>query len=182
MNIIDRIILTICSICLIVLSIGLITFPFGQFGLFSISDLNTVLETIQGNYIFSIIGVFFLLVNLRLLLLGLVGNKDKSKTTYLVQRTEYGEVNISSETIVGLVESVSDKFTGVKNIKTKVDILESQLYISLDGEVSPQINITKTTEDLQSKVKDHIEECTGVNVIDIKVVINKVTAPIRDVK
>lgn len=182
MDIIDRIILTICSICLVLLSICLIIFPFDQLNLLSIYDINMVLKAVQGNYIVSILGLVFLFASIKLLILGLVGYRDKSRTTYLIQRTEYGEINISSETIVGLVESVSNKFTGVKHIKTRVDILESQLYISLKGEVSPEINITETTKELQAKVKDHVESCTGVSVNDIKVVISNVTAPIRNVK
>lgn len=182
MNIIDRIILTICSICLVVLSIGLIVFPFEQLNLLSLDDINMVLKSIQGNYIFPIIGLIFLFASIKLLILGIAGYRGKSKIMYLIQRTEYGEINISSETIVGLVESVSDKFSGVKNVKTKVDILESQIYIYLKGEVFPEINITETTKELQAKVKDHVENCTGVSVNDIKVVISNVTAPIRNVK
>ncbi len=115
-------------------------------------------------------------------MLGLKGNKDKGRITYLIQRSDYGEINISSETIVGLTESVSNKFSGIRNIKTKVDILEGQLYICLKGEVSPEIDITETTKELQNKVKEHVEKCTGVNVNEVKVVISNVTGSIRNVK
>lgn len=182
MNIIDRMILTICSLCLAVLSIAIILFPFGQIDFLSMDNINRSLEIIEGNYLYSAIGLAFLLASIRLIILGLKGHKDKTKITYLVQRSDHGEINISSETIVGLVQSVSDKFTGVKNIKTKVDILEGQLYIYLKGEVSPEINITETTKELQSKVKEHVEKCTGVNVNEIKVLISNVTVPIRNVK
>lgn len=182
MNVIDRIILTICSICLAILSIIIVLFPLGQFDFLSISNISGILKTIEGNYLYSGIGLAFLLASIRLIILGLKGDKDKTRITYLVQRSDYGEINISSDTIVGLVESVSSKFTGVRNIKTKVDILEGQLYIHLKGEVSPEINITETTKELQSKVKEHVEKCTGVNVNEIKVVISNVTEPIRNVK
>ena len=182
MNIIDRLILIICSICLAILSIIIILFPFGQFNFLSMDNINRILKVIEGDYLYSAIGLAFLLASVRLMILGLKRNKDKTKITYLVQRSDYGEIKISSDTIVGLSESVSDKFTGVKNIKTKVDILEGQIYIYLKGEVTPEINITETTKELQSKVKEHIEKCTGVNVNEIKVVISNVTEPIRNVK
>lgn len=182
MKIIDRIILTVCSLSLMLLSIGLMVFPFEQLGLISLNDVNSIFRYIQGNYLFSIIGLVFLLASSKLLELGLFGHRGRSKGKYLRQVTEYGHISISSETIIGLVESVSDKFIGVSNIKTRVDILESQIYVSLKGEVSPEIDIRKTTVELQSKIKDHVENCTGVTVNEIKVEITNVTAPIRSLK
>ncbi len=182
MNIIDRLILTICSLCLAVLSIIVILFPFQQLDILSRDNLNLVFKSMEGNYAYSVIGLIFLLASIRFIVISIMGNKGKAKVTYIIQRTDHGEINISSDTIIGLVQNVADKFTGVRNIKTKVDILEGQLYISLKGEVSPEINIPKTSEELQSKVKEHIESCTGVNVNEIKILISNVTAPIRNVK
>ncbi len=182
MNILDRLILTICSLCLAVLSIAVILFPFQQLDILSRGNLNLVFRAMEGNYVYSVIGLIFLLASIRFIVISVRWNSQKNKVTYLVQRTDHGEINISSDTIIGLVQSVANKFTGVRNIKTKVDILEGQLYISLKGEVSPEINIPETTKELQSKVKDHIESCTGVNVNEIKVLITNVTAPIRNVK
>ena len=182
MSVIDRIILTIVSICLAILSLAVILFPFQQLDFLSMDNINLVLETMEGNYIYSVVGLAFLLASIRFIIVSIKGNKKRSKISYIIQRTEHGEINISSETIVGLVQSVYDKFTGVKNIKTKVDILEGQLFIDLKGEVSPEINIPETSKELQSKVKEHVENCTGVNVSEIKVVISNGTAPIRNVK
>mgnify|MGYP000851225163 CR=1 FL=1 len=182
MNIFDRLILVICSLCLAILSIAFILFPFQVLDILSMDSINLVLENIKGNYIYSIIGLAFLLASIRFIFISLKSSKEKSKITYIIQRTDYGEINISSETIIGLVMSVCDKFTGVKNIKTKVQILEGQLFIDLKGEVSPEINIPETTKELQNKVKEHVENCTGVNVSEIKVIISNVAAPIRNVK
>lgn len=182
MSVIDRILLTLCSICLAILSIIMVIFPFGWLDFLLTNNMNRVLGIIKGNYIYSAVGLAFLLASIKLIILGLKGKKDQTKTTYLVQRSDYGEINISSNTIVGLTESVSNKFSGIRNIKTKVDILEGQLYIDLKGEVSPEIDITQTTKELQNKVKEHVEKCTGVNVNEIRVVISNVTGPVRSVK
>lgn len=182
MNIIDRIILILYSFCLALLSIAIIMFPFQQLNFLFKDNVNLALKAIEGNYVYSAVGLIFLLINIRFIVVSFKGNKNKKKITYIVQRTEYGEINISSDTIVGLVQNVSEKFTGVRNIKIKVDILEGQIYIDLRGEVTPEINIPKTTEELQSKVKEHVENCTGVNVNEIRVIISNVTASIRSVK
>ncbi|CCQ96001.1 conserved hypothetical protein [[Clostridium] ultunense Esp] len=182
MSIIDRIILTLLSLCLIAFSIIMILFPFEQIRFLSTDNINYLLEGVKGNYICTGIGLAVLLLSLRTLILGVKVGADKPRTTYLVQRTDYGEINISSETIVGLVETVSNKFTGIKNITTKVDIVEGQIFVNLKGEVYPEIDIPETTKGLQNKVKEHIENCTGVNVNEVKVIISNITTPIRNVK
>jgi len=182
MSVIDRIILTLLSICLIAFSIIIILFPFNQLQFLSIDNINYILEGIKGSYVYSGLGLALLLLSVRILLMGLIANNGKSKETYLVQRTDFGEINISSETIVGLVENVSSKFTGVKNIITKVNILEGQIIINLKGEVYPEINIPETTMELQNKVKEHVENCTGFNVSEIKLIISNITTPMRSIK
>ncbi len=182
MNIIDRVILLICSLCLTLLSVITIFIPFRNMGILSINNIDFIINNMKDNYIYSIMGLALLFGSIRLVFLSLSGHGDKGKVKYLIQRSKYGEISISSETIVGLVKSVSNKFTGIRNIRTTVDILEGQIYIYLKGEVSPEINITQTTEELQKKTKEHIETCTGVDVNEIKVEINNVTAPIRNVK
>lgn len=182
MSIIDRIILTILSICLIIISITMILFPFEQLEFLSTDRINFYLEGIKGNYIYVGIGLALLLLSLRTFIIGVKSENEKLRMTYLIQRTDYGEINISSETIVGLVENISSKFTGIKNIVTKVNIIEGQIFIDLKGEVYPEINIPETTKELQNKVKEHVENCTGVNVNEIKVIISNITTPIRNVK
>ncbi len=182
MSIIDRIILTILSICLIIISITMILFPFEQLEFLSTDRINFYLEGIKGNYIYVGVGLAILLLSLRAFIIGVKSENENLRMTYLVQRTDYGEIKISSETIVGLVENISSKFTGIKNIVTKVNIIEGQIFIDLKGEVYPEINIPETTKELQNKVKEHVENCTGVNVNEIKVIISNITTPIRNVK
>lgn len=178
----DRIILTLLSLFLILLSIITVLSPFSRFNQLIMENINFIVNWVRSNYLFSGIGLAILLIGIRVLYISLKGNGKTSKEAYLIQRTDYGEVNISSDTIIGLVESVSKKFSGIRNINTRVDILEGQLFITLIGDVSPEINIPETTKELQHKVKEHIEKCTGVNVSEIKVLISNVATPVRNVK
>jgi uncharacterized alkaline shock family protein YloU len=182
MSIFDRIILILVSILLALLSIVLILFPIENPNIISQNDLDMILLSIKGNYLYLGIGIVLLLVSIRFIVISSKTGESKSKNNYIIQRTEHGEINISQDTIIGLAQSVADKFTGVRNVKTSVDILEDQLFIDLKGEVAPEINIPKTTEELQNKVKEHVESCTGVNVNEIRVIITNVTAPVRNIK
>lgn len=183
MSIFDRIILVISSICLAFISIVFIIFPFHQPDILSLNQANAILYSAKGNFWYTGVGVLLLLASIRFIVISVRRDGERrSRNAYIVQRTDHGEINISSETIVGLAQSVADKFMGVRNIKTNVKIFEDQLYIDLKGEVSPEINIPEVTEELQDKVKEHVESCTGINVNEIRVVITNVTAPIRNIK
>lgn len=182
MNIIDKIMLVIFSLCIAILSLALALFPFQPFEMISRDNMYMLIDNMIGNHIYTIIGIIFLLASIRFIVISFRGDKAKEKITYLIQRTDHGEINISSDTIVGLVQSVAEQFTGVRDIKTKVEILEGRIFIDLKGQVIPEINIPETTEELQLKVKEHVENCTGVNVSEVKVLITNVTAPVRNVK
>ena len=56
------------------------------------------------------------------------------------------------------------------------------MSVRLKGEVSSEINIPQMSEELQKKVKEHIEECTGVPVNEVKIEISNVTTASRVVK
>lgn len=182
MSVFDRILLILVSILLALFSILIILFPIESPDFIPFYYADNLLSLIKGNYTFIVIGIVLLLISIRLIVVNIKVDERRSKSNYIIQRTDHGEINISQDTIVGLAQSVSDKFVGIRNVKTNVEILEDQLFIDLRGEVTPEINIPEATEELQNKVKEHVESCTGVNVNEIRVIITNVTAPVRNIK
>lgn len=182
MNIIDRLLLIIYTICTALISILFILIPFDNIYLLSSSNIRYYITAMKNNYIYSVIGLAFLFVSIRFLVLAFKGNIRRDKESYLVRHTDIGEVKISSQTIIGLVESVANKFTGIRSIRPGVRIEEGILSIYIIGEVLPEINIPDVSLELQRKVKEHIENCTGAEVNDIKIQITSVTTPTRNVK
>jgi uncharacterized alkaline shock family protein YloU len=106
----------------------------------------------------------------------------ENKESFLVMRNEFGEILIYEQTIIGLVENVASKFSGIRNIKTSVDLVDGQVNLSLKGEVNGEINIPDLGKDLQYKVKEHIENITGAKTGDIKIEIGNVATPTNRVK
>ncbi len=183
MNMLDKLMLAIYTFCIGILSIVLILFPFDNIGFLSDENLNVYLQNMKGEFVFSVIGVAFLLVSIRFFLLVVKGRENGGeKESYIIKYNNVGEVKISSQTIEGLVQSVADKFSGIRNVKNTVDISEGNLSVRLKGEVSSEINIPQMSEELQKKVKEHIEECTGVPVNEVKIEISNVTTASRVVK
>ena len=182
MKIVDRLVLAIYSICIAILSLGIIVIPFNYNGIISIKDGVNLVNNMKGNYIFSLIGLIFFIISLRFLLSGIVGNRDSNQESFLVMRNDYGEIVIYAHTIIGLVENIVDGFSGITKINTKVDLNNGSIYLLLKGEILPEINIPEITKELQMKVKESLENTTGAQVGEIKVEINNVSAHSRIVK
>ncbi|MGF7057006.1 alkaline shock response membrane anchor protein AmaP [Brassicibacter mesophilus] len=179
MKILDRIVLTIYTFCLAIVSIVFILIPFDLISALSINNVEMYFNSVKGNYLYSIIGLAFLLVSIRFLLSGL---SSKKKEKYIVRHTNLGELKISTQTVEGLAQSITSNFTGIKDIKTNVIVEEEGLIISIKGLVNPDVIIPETTVSIQNKVKEHIEKCTGVEVQEIKVEIINITTPTKVVK
>ena len=182
MKIYDRIILTIYSICLAVISFVIIIIPFNINGIFTIENGLDIVQSMEGNYWYSLAGLIFFLVSIRFLLSGIKMKPSENKESFLVMRNEFGEILIYEQTIIGLVQNVASKFSGIRNIKTRVDLLDGMVNLSLTGEVNGEINIPELGRDLQQRVKEHIENITGAKTGDIKIEISNVVAPTSRVK
>ena len=136
----------------------------------------------EGNYYYSLAGILFFFISLRIFLLSIKGNHKEVKTSYLIKRNEYGEVIINSHTIVGLVENIVDDYSSINNIKTTVNLVGGQIEIDMVGDVLPESNIPAVTMELQHIVKEHIENTTGAVVRALKVTITNVSTLNRYVK
>lgn len=182
MKIYDRIILAIYSICLAVISFVIMIIPFNINGIFTVDNGIDIVRSMEGNYWYTLAGLVFFLVSLRFLLSGVKMKPSVNEDSFLVMRNEFGEILIYEETIIGLVQNVASKFSGIRNIKTKVDLVDGQVNLALSGEVSGELNIPELGKDLQERVKEHIEAITGAKTGDIKVEIGNVVAPTSRVK
>ncbi|WP_020616787.1 alkaline shock response membrane anchor protein AmaP [Paenibacillus daejeonensis] len=87
------------------------------------------------------------------------------------QRTEYGDIRISMETVENLALKAAGKQRGVKDLKARIRIADAGLEIMLRAIVDGESSIPVLTEDIQRAVKEHVEEVTGIPVADVTVFI-----------
>lgn len=182
MKIYDRLILAIYSICLAVISFVILIMPFDINGIFTIDSGLEIVKSMRGNYWYSLVGLIFFLVSIRFLLSGISAKSSENTQSFLVMRNEFGEILIYEDTIIGLVQNVASKFSGIKNIKTRVNLIDGQVSLAIKGEVTGEINIPDLGRDLQARIKEHIENITGAKTGDIKIEIGNVSASTSRVK
>lgn len=91
------------------------------------------------------------------------------------QRTEYGDIQISVDTIENLCLKAASRFRGMQDLKARVRVLESGLDITIRAVVDGESSIPVLTSEVQKGVHDHVEEITGIPVSNVSVYIANVS-------
>ncbi|HEX9058711.1 MAG TPA: alkaline shock response membrane anchor protein AmaP [Clostridia bacterium] len=178
MNIFFRVILAIYAFFLTILSFVamLATVVDGAFKFFSDYINNNVLESTSARvFMFAIAFVFFGL-SITFLMSGFKSDKDKKAVSKL---TNIGEIKISIDTLESIVLAASRKLTGVRESKASVQNTVDGITVTVKAVVMPDINIPLLSEDIQNRVKKSIEESAGINVRDVRVLVENIYSGYR---
>lgn len=169
MGILDRIILTIYTFLLTVLSFGVILL---SLRLISTEWVRTSIEGIAGRWEAGLVGVIFLLVSLRLLLAGL---RSRHSGKSIIHHTNLGDVHISLDAVENLVEKVTGHTRGVRGVKVSVQYADAGVAVVLKIVVSQDTNIPMLTQEIQQRVSESVKETIGIETTDIRVIVNNIT-------
>ncbi|WP_069649481.1 alkaline shock response membrane anchor protein AmaP [Caloranaerobacter ferrireducens] len=179
MNIFDRIVFAVFTIFLVLISIVIIVLPFNIIQNNIIDEIVIFLNNLEGKYWIILIGLAVLLISLRLLFSGVKRNK---KSKYIIKYTSLGELKISTQTIEGLTYSVTNSFNEIKDVKANVEIIDDELIILINVRVSPNVNIPEIIFKIQEKVKEHVQNCSGIKVREVKFKISEIASQVRTIK
>lgn len=119
-------------------------------------------------YLLYIAAAVFLLLGVVLMIS--VFSTDNKKN-FLISNTEYGEFIISTSAITDMVVNSVNKFEDIKTNKVSVSHKNSDIVIKAAVEISTSSHLPSVVHMLQKAIKEHIEDCTGLSVKDIKVLI-----------
>lgn len=170
-KILDRLLLFIYSFSIGILSVIAILL-FTEAIPFNI-DSNQVRMLL--NVSIAIAAVLFLL-SIRFFYISI--RRDRASLPSIDQRTEFGDIQISVETIENLSLKAASRVRGIKDVKTRIKITESGLSIIIRALVDGESSIPSLTEEVQRQVHDHVEEITGIPVSYVSVYIaNLVQSP-----
>lgn len=124
-----------------------------------------------------VVVIILLLLSLRFFYISI--RRDRGSLPSIDQRTEFGDIQISVETIENLSYRAATRVRGIKEVKTRIRITESGLEIMIRAMVDGDSSIPALTEEVQRGVHDHVEEITGIPVSYVSVYIaNIVQSPV----
>ncbi|HEY2493893.1 MAG TPA: alkaline shock response membrane anchor protein AmaP [Paenibacillus sp.] len=166
-KLLDRLLLFLYSLIVAVLSVLAILLlsgvaPFNEID----ADNQTVFTTsIIVLAVLFLLSVRFFYISIR---------RDRNAVPSIDQRTEYGEIQISVETIENLCLKAASKVRGVRDLKARVRVTQSGIDITIRAIVEGDLSIPVMTSDVQKQVHDYLQETTGIPVANVSVYIANV--------
>ncbi|MUG44782.1 alkaline shock response membrane anchor protein AmaP [Paenibacillus woosongensis] len=131
------------------------------------------------SWIIAVISVAALLFLLSIRFFYISIKRDRGSLPSIDQRTEYGDIQISVETIENLSYKAASRVRGIRDVKTRIRITDSGLEIIVRALVDGETSIPELTSEVQKQVHDHVEEITGIPVSYVSVYIaNLVQSPV----
>ncbi|MCL6604267.1 MAG: alkaline shock response membrane anchor protein AmaP [Paenibacillus sp.] len=125
-------------------------------------------------YIAAIItAVILFLLSIRFFYISL--RRDRASMPSVDQRTEYGDIQISMETIENLSLKAAGKVKGIRDLKSRIRVSQAGLEIMIRAVVDGEHSLPLLTTEVQRHVHDFVQETTGIPVADVSVYIANLT-------
>nr|WP_306812717.1 alkaline shock response membrane anchor protein AmaP [Paenibacillus soyae] len=173
MKVLDKLLLFLYSIAIGVVSVILIGVGFNWLKNDLAEDiLYEVYRSDAISIAVGVTGIVLFLISLRFFFVSLL--RGGANTHSIDQRTEFGDIRISMETIENLALKAASKQKGVKDLRARVRASNDGLEIILRAVIDGEHAIPSLTEDIQRAVKSHIEDITGIPVVNVAVFIANV--------
>lgn len=169
-KIVDRLLLFLYSVLILLVSaVGL----FVSSSWIPISNSREFLNDLYFDkftaYTTIIVSIAVLLISIRFVYISL--RTGRAQAPSIDQRTEFGDIRISIETVENLSLKAAGRTRGVKDLKSRVRVNQSGLEIVIRTVVDGETSIPDLTEEMQGNVKSYIEEITGIPVASVTVFV-----------
>ena len=166
----DRILSALMGILCILGAAALVLYAVGWLPVQQIKDVLAMLTAgLQVWVRWAIFGVAMLL----LVLLGMHGvgmlfrrRKDKG---FVVQHTEYGDMNISIKALENMVKKCVDAHSELTANYTRIYLVRNGVSMDMKITLASGVNIPITVNALQKQIKQYITSCSGVDVYEVRV-------------
>jgi len=163
----------------IIIFISAIIFSF-SLRLFSLDNLLFIVNNYYNVIYYNLLNQIMLgliAVLLFVLAVYLIWRKGQYKIENLsiAQKTAFGEVKISTNSLKRLALEVVKKIGEIKEVKTEINLLKKGgINIDLHLSVKQDVNIPELSEKIQKRLKDYLLETSGIEVKEIKIHIDKI--------
>ena len=170
MGIADRIILTLYTFLMAVVSVLVVLC---SLGVFSRETMIFMVDHIPGSWLYAVCGVIMLLVSLRLLItgLGLTG-----MSSLKLSENEKGKVLVGKTALENYIAVLAQEIYGGHNVKVIVKLDDDGIEVRINASIEPGINIPESSEEIRNNVRESIKKVTGIEVKDIELFFKQIKA------
>ncbi|EPZ48952.1 alkaline shock response membrane anchor protein AmaP [Alicyclobacillus acidoterrestris] len=168
MSILDRILLFLLSIASLCLGVALALVGANVFG----PDVQAYVEMSPVNVVAIVAGVIIVLIALRFLFYR-VGRTPT--TDYIALTGDHGQIRISFETLRQLANRRGNQVRGAQEFDTRIRQGQEGVVILVRMQVLPDIDIASTSREVQTVVKEYVEQHSGITVEQVFVHVTELS-------
>lgn len=139
-------------------------------GLWPIRDLMADIELYRWPWL-TLLSVLLLIISFKYLFLSIVPPKIQST---LLKNTDMGMIRVSVNTLDLIAQKAVKSFTEVKDVKTSVIPEIDGVRVRVVLFIMPDVNIPDLTLAVQAKVKEQIEDISGIAAKEVQVYVENV--------
>ncbi|MBO8168197.1 MAG: alkaline shock response membrane anchor protein AmaP [Thermoanaerobacteraceae bacterium] len=170
MKLFERVLLAVYALVLVALSLLALIMAAGwttpiDYMQYAFNNTNT-------RWIIGVVSALLLLIGLNLFFSNF---HRKSVLPSVVHHTRLGEVRVSLTALENLVHRASRQVSGVKEIKPRIRPSEEGIIVLIQAVLLPDQNIPETSQQLQQQVKDYLQQAAGLDVVEVKVMVQNVS-------
>ncbi len=99
---------------------------------------------------------------------------------YVMQKGENGSIGVSVKSIEGLVQSCVRQYREIHRAEISVAEKKDGVIVLLNIEETAGVNIPLSVGSLQKQIKQHVSTCTGLDVHEVRVMVESADLPLGD--
>ncbi|NIK77466.1 putative alkaline shock family protein YloU [Paenibacillus castaneae] len=169
-KVVDKLLLFLYSIVILCLSVCMLSIGFGWINKSMMDDVVRELYRLDSIQItFAVVGVILFIISLRFFIVSL--QRGSASAPSIDQRTDFGDIRISLETIENLALKAASRQRGVKDLRVRIRATDAGLEIVIRAVVDGESSIPVLTEEIQRAVKEHVEDIAGIPVTNVAVYV-----------
>ncbi len=167
-----KLLYTFLGVLISLFGLIIILMTFGLLGEAALLGIN--LGFLVGNFSYTLFGFIVFLLGIVLIAV-FTSRKEKEREFGSVTNfSEMGEVRISLQAVESMVLMAARSVKGIREVSTRTESTEQGLVIYLRIKPIPDIPIPGLASELQEKVKAYVQEISGYNVAEIKVLVENI--------
>lgn len=174
MKALDRIVFFLAAIGLLFFSCLLILFALNLMPWSAVTNaVGIFYGLVAGREELGVIGLLLFLAGVRLGQLSL-GQKDKKGI--VVQETSLGKVKVSLTAVENLVRKLLNPLSEIREVKPSIRGARGKTSITLRIAIIPETNLPQLTERIQTLVKEEVWDILGIEISEVKVLVDNMAA------
>lgn len=174
MKVIDRLIFFLSAVGLMFFSGLLVLFALNLIPWSSWADkIGGFHQAVAGREEIGIIGLLLFLAGIRL---GQLSYSHNSKKGIIIQETPLGKVKVSLVAAENLIHKLLKSISEIKEVKPTIRGVGGKISVTLRIAIVPETNVPQLTTRIQNLIKEGILDVLGVEVCQVKVLVDNMLA------